>query len=164
MSWITLSFLSWSILCTSATSSLVLILVAGFWVVVWLLLPALIVVSSPSVACALESLSFSGQYLLMCPWCLHLKHLPSHCSLVCSLSLRAANAQVHPGVVSMALGSLANPFCHCCFEGRFPCPWLLNSFHNPCLHIHFFCSQGAPSIQCGQVKKKSICLCLMIAS
>jgi hypothetical protein len=55
-----------------------------------------------------------GQLHPMCPWHLHLKHLPSQHSWVISTSDRAALAQICPGVVSMALLSLAKCCCHCC--------------------------------------------------
>jgi hypothetical protein len=58
-----------------------------------------------------------GQLRPMCPWHLHLKHLPSWHSLLILSSVRAALAQVRPGVRSMALGSLAKHCCHCCLVG-----------------------------------------------
>ena len=60
----------------------------------------------------------SGHSLLQWPIFLQLKHLPSFMSLPFSSSVRAAWAQECPSEVSMALGSLANPCCHCCLEGR----------------------------------------------
>ena len=142
---ITLSFSSWSMLCTNSTSSLALILVVDFFTSeggwVWELLEAalMVVLSSSPVAHALDSLGLLGQFLLRCPCHVHWKHLPSFCSLACSSLVRAAYAQVCPPKVSMALGSLAKPFCHCCLVGHFPCLLFWNKFQRPCLRIQIFC-------------------------
>ena len=64
--------------------------------------------------------AFNGQLHPMCPCFLQLKQCPSFWRVTCSSLVRAALAQVHPGVRSMAFGSLANFCCHCCLVGFCP--------------------------------------------
>jgi hypothetical protein len=123
MSWITLSFSPWSMSQTRSTSSctvmaflmevrgtdapLLLVLVAGVGCVWGAPLLAILVL-------VVRTWEFwLGQLHPMCPWRLHLKHLPSWHNLFILSSVRAAWARVCPGVRSMALGSLTNHCCHC---------------------------------------------------
>jgi hypothetical protein len=125
-SWMTLSFSPWSMSQTRSTSSwavIFLIEVEGIGVCDVPLLAVLVLVVLVPMALSLVVLvghtcEFRlGQLCSMCPWCLHLKHLPSFCNLASLSLVRAALAQVHPGVRSMALGSLAKHCCHCCQVG-----------------------------------------------
>ena len=115
-SWITLSFSSWLMFHTRCTSSSAV---------------TRLICSSSSLASSLGFslgssltillctwLALSRQFWLMCPFLQHLKHLPSCQRVALSSSVRAAQARVHPGVISMAFGFFAKPCCHCCLVGH----------------------------------------------
>ena len=70
---------------------------------------------SPSQA--LDPPALSGQLCPICPCFLQLKQYSSLQRVVCSSLVRAALAQVCPGIRSMAFRSLANFCCHCWHVG-----------------------------------------------
>ena len=111
-SWITLSFSSWVMPLTRFTSSsAVTVLICASSSFTSSLVSSLV---TPLHAWLVRS----RQSQLICPFLRHLKHFPSCRRVALSSSVRAAWAQVRPGVRSMAFGFFAKPCCHCCLVGR----------------------------------------------
>ena len=96
--------------------------------------------------------ALSRQWHLRCPCFLQLKQCPYLWRVACSPLLRAALAQVHPGVRSMTFQSLTNFCCHCWCMGFWDWPkgfwgWFLQLLKIFCHLWYFLCCLMIPSTQ-----------------